>query len=136
MREMRQKRKGVAKYQRKRYAIQQKLYGKSKETQEEQELASELFKNKIFHDNLVTERQNESKFHGFIAAFCAMTNRPAPALMNLRNTPSVLKNCNPTITEDPSESAVTCELDNAQINEENVMNKQEEAELESGNASD
>lgn len=65
-----------------------------------------------------------------------MADRPAPAPMNLPNILSVSESCIPAIIKDPTESAVTGGLDNAHINEEDVVNKEDEAESESGIYSD
>lgn len=56
--------------------------------------------------------------------------------MHIPNIPLVLESCIPAITDDSLESAVAGESDNAHINEEDVVNDEEEAELELGIVSD
>lgn len=136
MQEMWQKRKGIAKRQRKRYTAQKESHKKHGGAKEAQGMASNLFNNQVLYASLVTAQHNASNFYAFSTVFCAMADRLAPAPMNLPNVKSVRESCTSAITEDPSECAVTDESDNAHINEEHVVNQEEEADLESGIAND
>lgn len=136
MLEMQEKRKDDSKRQHESYVAQQESHTKSKKVQEAQGMASDLFKNEVLHAGLVTSKQSACSFHAFTTALCAMADRPPSDVMNPRNIPSFQETYIPTITEDPSKSAVTDESDNAQINKEDIMKEEEETGLESGIASD
>lgn len=92
-------------------------------------MASDLFKSPVVHAILVTEKQNTANLYVFTTAFGSIADRSAPAPINLLNIPSLPESCVHAITEDPSESTVTDELDNVQINEDDVVNEEEAAEL-------